>query len=183
MAHHITAVITKAATKAAALLCAGMLAVPLAAPLGAHAATTDTQAAAVSTQEITLAAGITDTASRILALQNVYPEGMPWTDAANTYVSAAWPFYGHGCSALAMQISDTIYGKNTKVSLLYGLTPDDIRVGDFVRINNSHSVIVTGVSADAITICEGNFNASVHWGRQISKSELAAQLSFIARRG
>lgn len=160
MQHRITALIAKAATKVVALL----LAATLAAPLSVHAETPDV-------------------ATQVMALQAVFPNGMPWTNETQVYTSAAWPFYGVGCTAFTMQVSDAVYGKNAKVNLLYGVTPADVQVGDVVRLNGNHSAMVISVSADAITVCEGNYNASVRWGRQISTTALATQLTYIARRG
>lgn len=160
MQHRITVLIAKAATKVVALL----LAATLAAPLSVHAETPDTTA-------------------QILALQAVYPNGTPWTNEANVYYSAAWPFYGQGCTAFAMQISDAVYGVNTKVNLLRGMTPESIQVGDVVRIGGFHTFVVVSADADTLTVCEGNYNASVRWGRQVSRASLAGQITYIARRG
>lgn len=168
MTHHITGIVAKAITRAAALLCAAMLTAPLAAPLCAHAETT-TATPDVSTQ--------------ILALQSVYPTGTPWTDTTAFYANPAWPYTGTGCTAFAMQISDAVYGKNTKVNILYGLTPNDIQVGDAVRIGGYHTFIVISVGTDTLTVCEGGYNGSVRWGRQVSKASLAGQITYIARRG
>lgn len=128
--------------------------------------------------------GAAGVATQILALQAVYPEGTPWTNETNIYLNTqAWSFYGKGCSAFAMQISDAVYGKGTPVSMLYGQTTSNIQVGDIVRISGIHSVVVTGVTADAITVCEGNYNSSVHWGRVITKASIEGQVTYIARRG
>ena len=44
-----------------------------------------------------------------------------------------------------------------------------MRVGDILRINgDTHSVIVIGTDANGVTIAEGNYNYSVHWGRTLS---------------
>ena len=108
----------------------------------------------------------------IMALQSEYPEGMPWTNA-NTY---NWGpevamglgyggFGGGGCQAFAMLASDAAFGN----APAYKFTDTSrIRAGDILRINNdTHSVVVLKVDGDKITIAEGNYNSSIHWGRVI----------------
>lgn len=127
--------------------------------------------------------GAANVSTQIMALQAVYPEGMLCTNESAYYFNpAAWSFYGMGCSAFAMQISDAVYGKTAPVSMLRGQTPDNIQAGDVVRIGGIHTVVVISVSADSITVCEGNFNSSVHWGRVITKASLEGQITYIARR-
>ena len=46
--------------------------------------------------------------------------------------------------------------------------PAYISAGAILRINNdTHSVVVLKVDGDKITVAEGNYNSSVHWGRVI----------------
>ncbi|MBO7633163.1 MAG: hypothetical protein J6S72_02110 [Lachnospiraceae bacterium] len=110
----------------------------------------------------------------IYALQADYPEGRSWTNA-NSYV---WGydvaiglgyggFTGYGCQGFAMIASDAAYGKSTPA---YQFTDTKrILVGDILRISNdSHSVVVLAVDGKNITIAEGNFNSSIHWGRTIN---------------
>ena len=107
-----------------------------------------------------------------MALQSEYPEGTPWTNA-NTY---SWGpdvamtlgyggFGGGGCQAFAMLASDAAFGN----APAYKFTdPAYISAGAILRINNdSHSVVVLKVDGNMITIAEGNYNSSVHWGRVI----------------
>ena len=111
---------------------------------------------------------------KIIALKTDYPEGKSWTND-NTYVwegnvlSIIMPnvtaFTGGGCAGFAMLASDAAFGdlpayKYTDVS--------KVRVGDILRLDNdNHSVIVLTVSGKKITVAEGNFNSSIHWGREI----------------
>ncbi len=108
----------------------------------------------------------------IMALQSEYPEGTPWTNA-DTY---SWGpevamtlgyggFGGGGCQAFAMLASDAAFGN----APAYKFTdPAYIGAGAILRINNdTHSVVVLKVDGDKITIAEGNYNSSVHWGRVI----------------
>ena len=40
--------------------------------------------------------------------------------------------------------------------------------------NNSHSVVVLEKRANSVIVTEGNFNSSIHWGREITRQELEA---------
>ena len=54
---------------------------------------------------------------------------------------------------------------------------------DIVRMNNdTHSVIVLEVHSDHAVVAEGNYSASVHWARRISKAELAASTNNVMTR-
>ena len=47
-----------------------------------------------------------------------------------------------------------------------------IHVGDGLRMNNDgHSVVVLEVNGTNVTVAEGNFNSSVHWGRKIDLAD------------
>lgn len=59
----------------------------------------------------------------------------------------------------------------------------DLHVGDIVRMNNnSHSVVVLEVYSDYIIVVEGNYNSSVHWGRQISLSDVKSTGTYVYTR-
>ena len=52
----------------------------------------------------------------------------------------------------------------------------NIRVGDILRVNNdTHSVIVLEVRENSVIVAEGNYNSSIHWGREIPKNQLIGQ--------
>lgn len=57
-----------------------------------------------------------------------------------------------------------------------------IRVGDMLRINESHTVVVLEKHDDYIVITEGNYNSSIHWGRTISRSSLELSYFWIRTR-
>lgn len=105
----------------------------------------------------------------ILALKSEYPEGMRWTN--DNYYGWKGGIYsgGYGCAGFAMRLSDEAFGdlparKYTDKS--------QVRVGDIIRVNNdTHSVIVLEVNGDGtVIVAEGNYNESVHWGRQVDLS-------------
>ena len=108
----------------------------------------------------------------ILALKKDYPEGMRWTNA-NSYVwgkdvaqSLGYSKYtGLGCQGFAMIASDAVYGN----SPAYKYTDKArIRVGDILRIkDDTHSVVVLSIDGKKITVAEGNYNSSIHWGSEL----------------
>lgn len=133
------------------------------------------------------ASSAVSTSAAILALQSVYPEGLSWTNENNRYYNKGWNLIGYGCVSFAMKVSDAVYGANTKANYLHNQTPDTLQVGDCVKYVSAqgptHWVVVTGISDSAITVCEGNYNHVVHWGRSISKSFLQGRIVWVVRRG
>lgn len=105
----------------------------------------------------------------ILSLKSEYPEGRPWTNdntySPNPYLIAA------GCAGFAWICSDAAFG-----DLPVSETHSDfsrIRAGDMIRMNNdTHSVVALEVNGDTVTVTEGNYNSSIHWGRSISRQTL-----------
>ncbi|MDE6312354.1 MAG: Ig-like domain-containing protein [Lachnospiraceae bacterium] len=116
----------------------------------------------------------------IIAMKSKYPEGMPWTND-NFYAWKGGIYYGgYGCAGFAFAMSDAAFGelpakKHTDFS--------KIRVGDILRINNdTHSVIILAIDGDTLTIAEGNFNSSIHWGRKLSISESKSSWTYVLTR-
>ncbi len=106
----------------------------------------------------------------LYGLQDEYPEGMHWTNA-NKYYSSAMHITGLGCAGFAFICSDAVFGDLPITSKHSDF--DAIRVGDILRINNNtHSVVVLEKRADSVIVTEGNYNSSIHWGREISRSTL-----------
>lgn len=104
----------------------------------------------------------------IIALKADYPEGMPWTND-NRYYSPAMHMTGYGCAGFALICSDAAFGD------LPGRTHysfDDIRVGDMIRIGDYHSVVVLEKKDNSVIVTEGNYNSSIHWGREITRASL-----------
>ena len=86
----------------------------------------------------------------------------------------------YGCIAFAGEVSDKVFGKNAKVTTHKDF--DKIKVGDHIRIGGYHSVIVWKKTKDSVTVVEGNYNSSVHWGREITRSELKAEGFYVDSR-
>ena len=116
----------------------------------------------------------------MIDLKGKYPEGMPWTN--DNYYRWNGGIYsaGYGCAGFAFLLSDAAFGK------LPAREHDDfgnIRVGDIVRINNdTHSVIVLSINNTGITVAEGNYNSSIHWGRMFTLKQMAKVGNYIMTR-
>jgi hypothetical protein len=118
--------------------------------------------------------------NRIMALKSEFPEGKTWTNS-NSYQSGYR--IGFGCAAFVFIVQDNVFGKNAVKTKVYEMKPEDFRVGDHVRLYNSsgtdeHSVVVLKVDDEGITVCEGNYNNSMHWGRKIPWSELGSKFIY-----
>ncbi len=109
-----------------------------------------------------------------------YYEGTPWTNSIPYTLSNAYTWHGGkiqnmdsgvGCAAFAFILSDAAFGDlpAREIPVKY----ENVNVGDILRINgNSHSVIVLRKNDAGVTIAEGNYNKTVHWGRTLSKEEV-----------
>ena len=110
---------------------------------------------------------------KILALKTTYPEGLSWNDDNRHYDWRAAQTSCYGCAAFAGIVSDKTFGKYAPFKKHANFSK--VKVGDSIRIGNWHSVIVLGKSADAVTICEGNYNGRVHWGDTLARSYLESE--------
>lgn len=116
----------------------------------------------------------------LIAQKKVYPEGTPWTNA--NYVGWKGGTYsgGYGCAGFAFALSDAAFG-DAPAKIHYDY--DNIRVGDILRINHdTHSVIVLEVKESSVVVAEGNYNSSVHWGRELQKTSLPGEGNYIMTR-
>ena len=119
------------------------------------------------------------------ALQDEYPEGMPWTNfepyGSNGSLGSAYTWNGGavygaksavGCMAFAFILSDHVFGNLPARPIERGrFTFEDVKVGDILRVqSNSHSVIVLQKSAGGVIVAEANYKKTVHWGRAMSAS-------------
>lgn len=114
-------------------------------------------------------------------LKVLYPEGMLWTnDNKHEWTQGGVHYTGGGCYAFARIVSEYLLGTEAEPSTHYNL--GKIKVGDHVRIGGYHSVVVMKVHDEGITVTEGNYNSSIHWGRFISFAELRADSYYIETR-
>ena len=110
---------------------------------------------------------------RIIALKERYPEGMRWTNDSC--------YRGCGCYAFAFIVSDAAFG-NLPVRWIYD-DFNNLRIGDHLRINdNTHSVVIIGINEKNITFTEGNYNSSIHWGRQMTIEKVKSIINYIITR-
>lgn len=117
---------------------------------------------------------------KMLALKSKYPEGKSWTN--DDYYAWNGGIYagGYGCAAFVFLLSDAAFGETECVR---HTNLKKLMVGDIIRVDNdSHSVIVMRKTASAIVVAEGNYNASIHWGRVITMKELKASADYILTR-
>lgn len=116
----------------------------------------------------------------IMAQKAVFPEGMNWTND-NYYAWKGGTYTGgFGCAGFAFAVSDAAFGD---VRATIHRDYNNIRVGDILRVDNdSHSVIVLEVRENSVIVAEGNFNSSIHWGREIQKERLIDPFSYIMTR-
>ena len=130
----------------------------------------------------------TDVSSKLLALKSQYPEGMPWSDQSYTVtLIKSLNLTGLQCAGFAFRMSNLVYGEDAPATWYQSsLSFDNIQPGDAINIGNSaggrHWVMVISKDANGVTVCEGNYNASVHWGRYITKSYINSGLYGIIRR-
>ncbi|MBR5093907.1 MAG: dockerin type I repeat-containing protein [Oscillospiraceae bacterium] len=107
----------------------------------------------------------------MLAMKADFPEGMHWTND-DFYAWYGGIFYGgYGCAGFVFLLSDAAFGKLPARRALVDY--EKLRVGDILRVNgDTHSVIVLEVHPDHVVIAEGNYNASIHWGRTMTRDEV-----------
>jgi len=114
--------------------------------------------------------------SRMIAMKEQYPEGKPWTNEDFYKWKGGGKYYGgYGCVAFAYILSDAAFG-SLPSRYIDDIRIENIHVGDILRINNdTHTVIVLSVNGtESVTIAEGNFNASIHWGRTMTAAQISA---------
>ena len=119
--------------------------------------------------------------SRMMAMKAQFPEGMHWTND-NFYAWNAGIYSGgYGCAGFAFILSDAIFGREPRAYIHEDY--NNIRVGDILRVrNDTHSVVVLEVKTDSVIVAEGNYNSSIHWGREIRKSSLPGPGNYIMSR-
>ena len=121
--------------------------------------------------------------SRMIEKKSEYPEGMGWTNS-NCYSWKGGIYNsGCGCAGFAFMLSDVCFGniKATKLTTC----PTNFKVGDVVRINSdTHYVIILKIdlSTNLITVAEGNYNRSIHWGRTFTITQLKGTCNYVLRR-
>ena len=115
---------------------------------------------------------------KMIAMKTKYPEGRRWTNR-NHYSSKAG-YGGSGCHAFAFILSDAAFDS---APARKHKNLDELKVGDIIRVNNNtHTVIVLAMDEETVTIAEGNYNKSVHWGRVLTRERLLRTGNYILTR-
>ena len=119
--------------------------------------------------------------------QDGFREGTTWTNfepygskgsLGDAYTWKGGAIYGSksavGCMAFAFILSDQAFDNLPARPIKKGsFSFEDVKVGDILRVNgNSHSVIVLKKGEGGVTVAEGNYNKSVHWGRAMTPAQV-----------
>ena len=110
----------------------------------------------------------------MISMKAYFPEGMYWTNENFYAWNGGGRYYGgYGCAGFTFLLSDAAFG-NLPSRYIDSFEWDSFRVGDILRVNNdSHSVIILEKYDDYVIVAEGNYNSSIHWGRKMTKEEVA----------
>lgn len=89
---------------------------------------------------------------------------------------------GYQCHGFALKVADDIYGSLQKWKY-YG-TYRDVQAGDVIRINGSHTIIVTKVLNESIQYadCNANGDCQIQWGQTMTKKALRASFTYMYSR-
>ena len=118
--------------------------------------------------------------NEIIKMKSKYQEGMSWNN--DNFYTWNGGIYGggNGCAGFAFLLSDAAFGK---LPARKHTDFNNIKVGDILRINNdTHSVVALEIKSDSVIVAEGNYNSSVHWGREISLSDIKSSGTYILTR-
>lgn len=153
------------------------------------ATTSASGAASAATSTTTISPRDQQVDAALAAMQAAYPEGTPWTNA-NKYSTRmrlngrTLTYNGYGCFAFALTFCDIAFGQNGSYTKVPACPASQIRIGDLVRVNTiygGHTYVILSLDATGATIAEGNYNASVHYGRHVTTEELATNEFVITR--
>lgn len=90
---------------------------------------------------------------------------------------------GEQCHGYALKLGHEIFGGNPNAwQKQYNL--NNLRAGDIIRyLNNGHTVMVTNVSGDTVTITDCNFSGpcQVRWDKKMNKSEFYNGFSYVLK--
>lgn len=120
-----------------------------------------------------------------------YREGTPWDNTHIYYNTVeyngapAGAYKGKGCFGFMLDMMEYASNYEYPIRVIQGTYDNlpEIHIGDGVRINNGgHSVVVIGKSEDGhvVTVVEGNYNYSVHWGRVIDLADPNVGFTYLA---
>lgn len=122
---------------------------------------------------------------RIEAMRAVYPEGMVWGNGRETYSRLPSTRHkiitGTACVGFAIRISNAVFGETMPFFVYTRDAEDPCWLASFERIEPGdilyysydsgkvhHAVMVISNDGTKLTVCEGNFGGTVHWGKTIT---------------
>lgn len=122
--------------------------------------------------------------SKMIALKDKYPDGTKWDGNSSYDWNGGIYKGGAGCMGFAFMLSDAAFGRLPARKLTFSqISLGDIRVGDIVRyLNDTHGVVILEKKENSFLVAEGNFNKSVHWGREVSFAEIQESGSYVITR-
>ena len=130
---------------------------------------------------------------KLLSLQEIFPEGMPYSSKnhfSSKTEAPAWTengmpaslgMTGHGCSAFGYYVSDLCFGNLPAYYYPVGQwNYEDLKVGDQL-MGLGHQVIILEDHEDHIVVVEGNYDETIHWFRTMTREECLESFSLYTR--
>ena len=114
---------------------------------------------------------------RLMAMQELYPEGSHW-DSSSYYIDRNGWKEG-GCFGFAIMLQEAAFPDNTMlVRKNAPISIRDVHAGDILSYgitgnSGGHSVIVVEVREDCVVVAEGNVGNGVSWDRTMSAAEVS----------
>lgn len=139
---------------------------------------------AVSTKNDTVSVTEESAYQKIMAFRTSYPEGTAWTNKNSYNWNGGIWTGGAGCMGFIFMLSDGAFGDLPARKIgISQLALQDLRAGDIVRyLDDSHAVMVLQKKSSSIIVTEGNYNGTVHWGREVTFDEILKSGTFILTR-
>lgn len=100
-------------------------------------------------------------------------------DYCNTYSNYGIAYIiAMQCDGFARKLSDEIFGESAP-AMDYAYSFDAVKIGDYLRYSNSHTVFVIGKTDTGIQVAECNIGGTcvIRWGRTITRSDLDSGLA------
>ena len=87
---------------------------------------------------------------------------------------------GYQCHGFALKVASDIYGKEI-AKWQYVTKYRAPKVGDVIRLNDAHTIIVTKVYTNRIQYadCNGNGNCQIQWGQTMSRKALKEAFTYM----
>jgi len=96
------------------------------------------------------------------------------TEYCNSYLNYGLGYViGMQCDGFARKLSDEVFGTEAP-RIDYSYSFEAVKVGDYIRYNNTHTVFVTAKDENSIQVAECNIGGTcmIRWGRKITREDL-----------